>query len=295
MQGDDCDHSANAGKPCEEATPVTETTHANHGQRHWDSIADTHKQHKEMTVTVLPTHTSNARKRLQLRYQHMTAMQGSSSGYSANNMQTTSLATGTADTRQQRREATLTVPNTCKPWEKVITTALPTQTSNANDCDCRGSACKPRHSAAGMAVPTRTQPRTPATGQPGQHTQIRDETPPRARGQPDCPRTPAVGESERDSAARTRRHPALTGRWRPRRGGEARPGKDGRQGQEKPRPARPRHPPSPGPGGDTLTCDTGLGHPLNDGLHGGAAAQRRPGAGAGVRGRRRRLATAAAP
>lgn len=101
-----------------------------------------------------------------------------------------------------------------------------------------------------------------------------------------------------DSAVHTRRHrggTALTGRWKPRRGGKARPGKDGRQGREKPRSARPRHPTSPGPGGDTLTCDTGLGHPLNDGLHGGAAAQRRPGAGAGVRGRRRRLATAAAP
>lgn len=84
MQGDDCDHSANAGKTCKEPAPIIETTHANHGQRYWDSIADTHKKYKEMTATVVPAYASNARRRLQLHYQHMTAMRGNNSGHSAN-------------------------------------------------------------------------------------------------------------------------------------------------------------------------------------------------------------------
>lgn len=57
------------------------------GKGNWDGIANTHRQYKDMTATILPTHASNARRQLQAHCQHTTAMQGSNSDYSALHMQ----------------------------------------------------------------------------------------------------------------------------------------------------------------------------------------------------------------
>lgn len=93
-----------------------------------------------------------------------------------------------------------------------------------------------------------------------------------------------AGESEGEGAAHTHiqrqreertalRGKALRGLWRPLQGSKA--GKKGPVGGRG-RSLGPSDPPAVG----ALTCDTGLGHPLDDGLHGGAAAQRRAGASA---------------